>query len=89
MSLQAVPVLPTPSASTFMGTVRVHFRLSMHVSSVKTSVHGWDGRLSARAISKVCCIQKERRRRLKMQLQGMQEFVFSERRTGQDNESRC
>lgn len=30
-----------------MGTLREHFRLSMQVSSVKTSVHGWGARLSA------------------------------------------
>lgn len=37
---QAVPVRPTPRASTFIGTVRWHFRRSMFVSSVKISVIG-------------------------------------------------
>lgn len=44
--IQAVPVRPTPRARTFIGTLRWHFRLSMQVSPVKTSVHGWGARLS-------------------------------------------
>lgn len=40
--LHTVPVRPSPSASTFMGTMRRHFLRSISVSAVKTSVIGFD-----------------------------------------------
>lgn len=46
--LQAVPVLPTASKSTFMGTVRFWPRLSVSVSLVKTSVMGLREYVSAK-----------------------------------------
>lgn len=57
--VQAVPVLPTPRASTFMGTVRWHLRRSMQVSSVKTSVHGFGARASDRAKVILTCVVED------------------------------